>query len=101
FKQARSDIGEAEAGSGVELAALRYRDAYERAWPDLAERLVTQAFDPALRDARTVVPDPVALHETLAAGWSDALATQLERATERLSGLGLQLFLNAWVLVPA
>jgi len=101
FKQARSDIGEAEAGSGVELAALRYRDAYERAWPDLAERLVTQAFDPALRDSRAVVPDPVALHKTLAAGWSDALATQLERATERLSGLGLQLFLNAWVLVPA
>ncbi len=101
FKQARSDIDDAQGGVGVDLAALRYRDSYERAWPELAESLIASGFDPALRDPGKVVALPAELERTLSAGWNDALTHALDRATARLSGLWLQVFLNAWVLVPA
>jgi hypothetical protein len=101
FKQVRSEIEDAEGGAGVELAALRYRDSYERAWPEIAERLIESGFDPSLRDASTVVALPAELERTLAAGWNEALTQALERAAGRLGSLWLQLFLNAWVLVPA
>jgi len=101
FKQARSDIDATQAGVGVDFAAMRYRDSYEHAWPELAERLIGAGFDPSLRDSSTVVVLPAELERTLAAGWNAALTQALERASTRLSSLWLQLFLNSWVLVPA
>ncbi len=101
FKQSRGEIADAERGAGIDLAALRYRAAYDKAWPDIAERLVDAGFSDSVRDPDAVVPPGDALEQALNTGWNGALNAQLEESSARLSGLGLQLFLNAWVLVPA
>ncbi|MFT7581050.1 MAG: energy-coupling factor transporter ATP-binding protein EcfA2 [Myxococcota bacterium] len=101
FKKSQSEVSDAKTGTGVQIAAVRYRQAYERAWPDLGERLVVAGFEPALRDASSVVPDAQTLDDTLNARWNEALSTQLTESSKRLSGWWLQIFLNAWVLLPA
>ena len=101
FRQSQSQIADTEAGTGVDAAGLRYRQTVETGWPDLAETLVKCGFEPGVRDASSVVPPSEALGEAFGRGWNQALATELDRTTGRLSSWGLQLFLNAWVFVPA
>ncbi|PIE17516.1 MAG: hypothetical protein CSA66_05635 [Proteobacteria bacterium] len=101
FKESRAAIEEAETGARATVAARRYRDVYERAWPEIAEPLVGAGFDASVRDASAVVPDAAQLDQALASGWTRALDAQLERCTDALSGLWLQVLLNALVLVPA
>jgi energy-coupling factor transporter ATP-binding protein EcfA2 len=100
FKETRDAIEGAQEGTGLDVAAMRYRLVYERGWPEAAEMLVDAEFDPGLRDPSAVVPEAAALDRTLATGWNEALNTELDAATARLSRMGLQLFLNLWVLVP-
>jgi GTPase SAR1 family protein len=76
----------------------RYRLAYLRAWPEAAEMLVAGRFDPEVRRGEAAG----AAAERFAAGltslWADAVEAEADRRVRGLTGLALQLLVNAPVV---
>ncbi|MDD2598671.1 MAG: 50S ribosome-binding GTPase [Kiritimatiellae bacterium] len=88
---------QAALGSGnFEHGSLDARIVFQQEWPAIAERLIQAGFNPAVREIATL--NDLSILEVYHQSWQDALHRGVERAAERLSGMALQLLLNAPVL---
>jgi hypothetical protein len=67
-------------------------------WPDIAESLVNVRFDTRVRKIEHVFSDNITLNQDLNSLWSDALDQTMETASQKLSGMFLQILFNLPVL---
>ena len=71
-----------------------YRLSTLRNWPDIAESLVGGGFSSAVRRTEDALVASNEFSERLVESWGDALESELERISRRLSGLLLQVIFN-------
>jgi GTPase SAR1 family protein len=71
-----------------------YRLSTLRNWPDIAESLVGGGFNSAVRRTEDALVASNEFSERLLESWGDALESELERISRRLSGLLLQVIFN-------
>jgi energy-coupling factor transporter ATP-binding protein EcfA2 len=95
FKDSKSAMEEPHKTERVDAGLRNYRLVTMQRWPDIAESLVKGRFNAAVRDIEDALAGSELFSEKLSAIWSEALGTEIERVTRRLSGLTLQLLFNA------
>ncbi|MGD8991228.1 MAG: 50S ribosome-binding GTPase [Desulfobacterales bacterium] len=77
------------------VAAFRnYRLAVLKSWPEIAKSLVQGGFDSSIRNVEDALSGTAGFEQKLAAIWSGALDSQIERLTAKLSGLFIQVLFN-------
>lgn len=91
-KSAMADPGnDQRVGAGLRT----YRLAAMSNWPDIAESMIGGGFDGSLRGVENGSLDDSAFDDQFAGFWSRSLESEMERTARRLSGLPLQILLNA------
>ncbi|MGD8962188.1 MAG: hypothetical protein PVH43_06715, partial [Desulfobacterales bacterium] len=63
-------------------------------WPEIAKSLVRGGFDSSIRKVEDALSGTVGFEQKLAAIWSGALDSQIQRLTAKLSGLFVQVLFN-------
>ncbi|CAB5130264.1 hypothetical protein D3OALGB2SA_3578 [Olavius algarvensis associated proteobacterium Delta 3] len=82
----------------AQLPLQAYRNVFLRNWTEISELLVRARFDPALRNDGETVMKERQVGEELSMIWLEALETEVEASSRRLSNLGLQFLFNVPVL---
>jgi len=75
-----------------------YRSVFLRHWTEIAELLVQARFDPEVRNQRDSATVEHHVGEELSMFWLEALETEVEASSRRLSNMVLQLVFNLPVL---
>ncbi len=94
FKQSKSGVDETAEQQRVNAGLRTYQLTTMGSWPDIAESLVAGGFDAAVRQMADVLPAENIFSEKLAGIWTDALQSEIERLSRRLSGAVLQILFN-------
>jgi len=94
FKDSKSALDSLKNDERVDAGLRTYRLNIMRTWPDIAESLVNAGFDTAVRNTAEVLSAGDTFSEKLTGVWSDALESEIERLTRRLSGWLLQIVFN-------
>jgi energy-coupling factor transporter ATP-binding protein EcfA2 len=90
----RSAIADPENDQQTAAAFTNYRIAVLEHWPEIAGSLIQGGFDSSIRKVEDALSGTDGFEDRLAAIWTDALDTEIEDLTGRLSGLLLQLLFN-------
>jgi predicted GTPase len=94
FRKYRSATVEAERGSGISRALVRYRRLMRHYWPDMVKKLISLGFDEALQNTQSVFPDEKSFGREMTAKWKSALDGAIEDASHNMSGIFLQILFN-------
>jgi hypothetical protein len=94
FKESKAAVADSSNDERVGTGLRTFRLTAMTNWPDIAESLVSGGFDSAVRRVEDAMPDTGAFSDKLAGIWSDALDSEMERMSRKLSGMLLQLVLN-------
>jgi hypothetical protein len=94
YRKTRNAVEEAATGGELAPVMLQYRLTLQRAWPDIADRLVALGFGGDVRDASADLPDEEALHRRLSASWKSKLEAVMDRRAAAVSGFFLQVLFN-------
>jgi len=98
FKESKAFDAEAEKSDWIDFAMRDFRLSVFQDWPDIAESLVNAGFDARVRKIEDVLSYNHTLNKDLNSLWSDALEHIMETASQKLSGLILQILFNLPVL---
>ena len=98
FKESKKTMVETRKSDHIDAAMRDYRLALLQEWPDIAESLVNARFDARVRKIEHVLSDNTSLNEDLNSLWNDVLDHTMETASQRLSGLFLQILFNLPVI---
>ena len=98
FKESKKTMVETRKSDYIDAAMRDYRLALLQEWPDIAESLVNARFDASVRKIEHVLSDNTSLNEDLNSLWNDVLDHTMETASQRLSGLFLQILFNLPVI---
>jgi energy-coupling factor transporter ATP-binding protein EcfA2 len=93
-KESRAAIEDPQKDIQMTAAFRNYRLAVLENWPDIAGSMVRGGFDSSIRKVEDALGGTEGFEYRLAGIWADALDTELERLTARLSGLVLQTLFN-------
>jgi len=94
FRKTRKAVAEASAGGDMAPSLLKYRFTIQQVWPDIARKLISLGFTPAVRDVTAIVPGDRDLTHRLATSWESTFETVLDRRAGAVSGFFLQLLFN-------
>ena len=94
LKQSKSAVDDTASGQRVDAGLRTYRLTTMGNWPDIGESLVAGGFDAAVRQVTDVLPVESSFSEKLAQLWGDALESEIERVSQKLSGMILQILFN-------
>jgi GTPase SAR1 family protein len=98
YTDSKKAMDAADRGTGAGMALQRYDSAIARAWPDIAETLITARFVPSVREDHRAPGYGEEIGQRLSQIWNNALDDELARAGRRLSSGLLQLVFNLPVL---
>ena len=93
-KESQAAFEEPQKDRQMTAAFRNYRLAVLENWPDIARSMVRGGFDGSIRKVEDALSGTEGFEHKLAAIWTDALDTELERITAKLSGLILQTLFN-------
>jgi small GTP-binding protein len=93
-KDTRAAIDVQKEGGRVDEAVTRYRLAFMRGWPPIAETLVQGGFDGAVRNLDDVLAHAEEFSDCLSDLWVNCLNREIEHCAQNLSRFFLQLVLN-------
>ena len=94
LKEAKTSVGNPHHDDLGGTGLRSYRLSTLRNWPDIAESLVGGGFSNAVRSAEDALVAVNEFSEKLTGSWVDALESELERISRRLSGWLLQMIFN-------
>jgi hypothetical protein len=94
FKESKSAVAETQSDERVGAGLRAYRFSAMSNWPDIAESLVGGGFNSVVRAVDDSLPAGDIFSEKLAILWNNALESEIERVSNRLSGLPLQTLFN-------
>jgi energy-coupling factor transporter ATP-binding protein EcfA2 len=92
--KAQSTIADPENDQQTAGAFRDYRVAVLEHWPEIAGSLIQGGFDSSIRRVEDALSGTDGFQDRLASLWAEALDTEIEALTGRLSGLLLQIFFN-------
>lgn len=98
FKESKAATAETERSDWIDFAMRDFRLSVLQDWPDIAESLVNARFDTRVRKIEHVFSDNITLNQDLNSLWSDSLDQTMETASQKLSGMFLQILFNLPVL---
>ncbi|NNL76696.1 MAG: hypothetical protein HKO68_10220 [Desulfobacterales bacterium] len=93
-KESKSAVGNPHDDELTGTGLRTYRLTTLSNWPDIAESLVGGGFSSTVRRVEDALAAGDEFSERLAGIWGDALASELERISRRLSGFVLQIVFN-------
>jgi hypothetical protein len=93
-KDTQSALEDPEKDQQMAAAFRNYRLAVLESWPEIAKSLVRGGFDSSIRKVEDALSGTVGFEQKLAAIWSGALDSQIQRLTAKLSGLFVQVLFN-------
>ena len=94
LKDSKSPVGHTQHSELGGTGLRSYRLSTLHNWPDIAESLVGGGFNSAVRRTEDALVAGNEFSERLVESWGDALESELERISRRLSGLLLQVIFN-------
>ena len=92
--KAQSTIADPENDQQTAGAFRNYRVAVLEHWPEIAGSLIQGGFDSSIRRVEDALSGTDGFQDRLASIWAEALDTEIEGLTGRLSGLLLQILFN-------
>ncbi len=92
--QTQSAIVDPENDQQTEGAFRNYRIVVLQHWSEIAGSLIKGGFDGSIRKVEDALSGTDGFKDRLASIWTDALDTEIEDLTGRLSGLPLQILFN-------
>jgi len=92
--ETHSAIVDPENDQQTEGAFRNYRIVVLQHWPEIAGSLIQGGFDSSIRKVEDALSGTDGFKDRLASIWTDALDTEIEDLTGRLSGLLLQILFN-------
>ena len=95
YKDSKSAMADPGTDEKVSAGLRTFRLATMSNWPNIAESMIGGGFDSSVRGLNSVAPDENAFKEKFAGLWSECLASEMESASRKLSGLVLQILFNA------
>lgn len=92
--ETQSAVADPENDQQTEGAFRNYRIVVLQHWPEIAGSLIQGGFDSSIRKVEDALSGTDGFKDRLASIWTDALDTEIEDLTGRLSGLLLQILFN-------
>ena len=92
--ETQSAVADPENDQQTEGAFRNYRIVVLQHWPEIAGSLIQGGFDGSIRKVEDALSGTDGFKDRLASIWTDALDTEIEDLTGRLSGLLLQILFN-------
>jgi hypothetical protein len=93
-KDAKSAVEDPEKDQRMAAAFRNYRLVVLEHWPEIAKSLVQGGFDSSIRNVEDALSGTDGFQDRLASIWLEALDTEIERLTGKLSSLLLQIIFN-------
>ncbi len=93
-KDVESNVEDPEKDQRMAAASRNYRLVVLEHWPEIAKSMVLGGFDSSIRKVEDALSGTDGFKDRLASIWTDALDTEIERITGKLSGLLLQIIFN-------
>ena len=93
-KDSQAALEDPESDQQMAAAYRNYRLAVLESWPEIAKSLVRGGFDSSIRNVEEALSGTTGFEQKLAAIWSVALDSQIQRLTAKLSGLFVQVLFN-------
>jgi energy-coupling factor transporter ATP-binding protein EcfA2 len=93
-KDAKSAVEDPEKDQRMAAAFRNYRLVVLEHWPEIAKSMVQGGFDSSIRNVEEALSGTDDFQDRLASIWTDALDTEIERLTGKLSSLLLQILFN-------
>jgi GTPase SAR1 family protein len=94
YKDSKSAMADTRNDDKVSAGLRTYRLSTMSNWPNIAESMIGGGFDSTVRRVDDALPTDLTFSEKFAGLWSNSLDSEMERISQRLSGLLLQILFN-------
>jgi energy-coupling factor transporter ATP-binding protein EcfA2 len=94
YKDSKSAMADTRNDDKVSAGLRTYRLSTMSNWPNIAESMIGGGFDSTVRRVDEALPTDITFSEKFAGLWSNSLDSEMERISQRLSGLLLQILFN-------